>query len=229
MKGDIAAPGGTERAAGTERAVGAAAKARHADGMRADARRNYQRLLAAAGMAFAERGADDVSLEEIARRAGVGIGTLYRHFPTRQALLEAVFRDQVDALGARAAELIRADSPAAALAEWVFALVAFGKAKRSLTTALLDVVDKDSELLSSCRGLLTGETDALVKRAQQAGAVRADVQGADVIRLVHGVSLAADMAQDPGQADRMLALVLGGLLSPAAPGVSAGHASSPKG
>src|SRR5215467_9087559 len=72
--------------------------------MRADAQRNYQRLLSTAAAAFAERGADDVSLEEIARRAGVGIGTLYRHFPTRQALLEAVYRDQVEAVRAAAEE-----------------------------------------------------------------------------------------------------------------------------
>jgi len=186
------------------------AEAKPADGLRADARRNYQRLLAAAGEAFTERGADDVSLEEIARRAGVGIGTLYRHFPTRQALLEAVYRDQVDALGARAAELIRSDSPGAALAEWLAALLAFSKAKRSLTAGMLD-----SELLSSCRGVLYGETENLLARAQQAGAVRADVRGTDVMRLAHAVSLAADMGQDPGQADRMLALVLGGVLSPA--------------
>ncbi len=202
-------------AAGTGNAAGAAAKARHAGGMRADARRNYARLLAAAGGAFAERGADDVSLEEIARRAGVGIGTLYRHFPTRQALLEAVYRDQVDGLGARAAELIQADSPAAALAEWVTALVTFGKAKRSLTTALLEVLDKDSELLSSSRDVLRGATDALLERAQRAGAARADVRGTDVIRLAHGLSMAAGLGQEPGQADRMLALVLDGLLSPA--------------
>lgn len=201
--------------AGTGHAAGAAAKVKRPEGMRADARRNRERLLAAAGAAFAERGADDVSLEEIARRAGVGIGTLYRHFPTRQALLEAVYRDQVDALGARAAELIQADSPGASLAEWVAALVAFGKAKRGLTTALLEVLDKDSELLSSCRTVLRDATDALLERAQRAGAARADVRGTDVIRLAHGVSMAADMGQDPGQADRMLALVLDGLLSPA--------------
>src|SRR6516162_4774667 len=119
----------------------ASAPAREPRPMRADAQRNYARLLDAASAAFLEHGADDVSLEEIARRAGVGIGTLYRHFPTRQALLEAVYRDQVDALGARAAELAQSDSPAAALAEWVTALVTFGKAKRSLTTALLEVLD----------------------------------------------------------------------------------------
>src|SRR5579862_2804296 len=169
-----------------------AVPAKHADGMRADARRNYQRLLAAAGTAFAERGADDVSLEEIARRAGVGIGTLYRHFPTRQALLEAVYRDQVDALEVLVAKLLQSDSPGTALAEWLAALMAFGKAKRSMTTAMLD-----SELLSSCKQMLHGATDELFARAQQAGAVRADVQGTDVMRLTHAVSLAADMGQDP--------------------------------
>src|ERR1700739_4469169 len=83
---------------------------------RADARRNYDRLIAAAGAAFTERGSDDVSLEEIARRAGVGIGTLYRHFPTRPALLQAVYRDQVEALGVLAGKLMTAESPSAALA-----------------------------------------------------------------------------------------------------------------
>ena len=187
-----------------------AAAAKHADGMRADARRNYQRLLAAAGEAFAERGTDDVSLEEIARRAGVGIGTLYRHFPTRQALLEAVYQDQVDALDARVAELLQSDSPGAALAEWLAALLAFSKTKRSLTRAMLD-----AELLLSCKEVLHGATDKILARAQEAGAVRAGVQGADVARLTHAVGLAADMGQDPGQAERMLALVLGGVLNPA--------------
>jgi AcrR family transcriptional regulator len=200
-------------AAGTGHATGTAAKVQRTDGMRADARRNYERLLAAAGVAFAERGADDVSLEEIARRAGVGIGTLYRHFPTRQALLEAVYRDQVDALEVRAAELVQADSPGEALAEWVRALVVFGKAKRSLTTAMLEVLDKDSELLSSCRAVLCDATDALLERAQQAGDARTDVVGSDVIRLSHGVSMAADLGADPGQAGRMLTLVLDGLLN----------------
>jgi AcrR family transcriptional regulator len=209
MDAEVAVP------AGAGPVTGPATGARPADGMRADARRNYERLLAAAAEAFAERGADDVSLEEIARRAGVGIGTLYRHFPTRQALLEAVYRDQVDALGARAAELIQADSPAAALAEWLSALVTFGKAKRSLTTALLEVLDKDSELLSSSRDVLRGATDELLERAQRAGVARTDVRGTDVMRLAHGVSMTADLGQDPDQAERMLALVLDGLLGTA--------------
>src|SRR5258708_24522867 len=88
----------------------------HADrGMRADARRNYERLLSAAAAAFAEHGADDVSLEEIARRAGVGLGTLYRHFPTRPAVLEAGYRHPVGGLPARADALLRAAPPRGAL------------------------------------------------------------------------------------------------------------------
>jgi AcrR family transcriptional regulator len=216
MNGEVARQAGaesTESTERTERTAGVAAKARRGDGMRADARRNYERLLAAAGAAFAERGADDVSLEEIARRAGVGIGTLYRHFPTRQALLEAFYRDQVDALGTRASALMEADSPGAALAEWLAVLITFSKAKRSLTTALLEVIDQDSTLLSSCRDILHRATDALLERAQRAGAVRADVRGADVMRLAHALSIAADTGQDPGQADRMLALVFDGLLT----------------
>lgn len=181
--------------------------------MRADARRNYDRLLAAALAAFSEQGADTASLEEIARRAGVGIGTLYRHFPTRQALLEAVYRDQVEALGLRAAKLMLAESPGAALAEWLRALVTFGGTKRSLTTALLETLDKESELLSSAGAVLRESTTALLDRAQQAGVARADVKGTDVLRLAHGVSMAAEWAPgDPGQAERMLTLVIDGLL-----------------
>ncbi|HXP21867.1 MAG TPA: TetR/AcrR family transcriptional regulator [Streptosporangiaceae bacterium] len=181
--------------------------------MRADARRNYQRLLSAAAAAFAEQGADTASLEEIARRAGVGIGTLYRHFPTRQALLEAVYTDQVEALRVRAAELLRREPPGEALADWLRALVAFGSTKRSLTTALLQTLDKESELLSACGAVLRESTSELLERAQRAGEARTDVKGTDVLRLAHGVSMASEWAPgDPGQADRMLTLVVDGLL-----------------
>ena len=180
--------------------------------MRADAQRNYERLLSAAMAAFTEHGADDASLEEIARRACVGIGTLYRHFPTRQALLEAVYRDQVEALRARAADLAESDAPGEALAAWLRALVAFSSTKRSLTSALLDTLGKDSDLLSSCSMVICDSADTLLKRAQHAGAVRADADARDLIRLVHAVSIATQhMPTDPGQSDRLLQLVLDGL------------------
>src|SRR5215831_17923693 len=124
----------------------AEAPAREPRPMRADAQRNYARLLDAASAAFVEHGADDVSLEEIARRAGVGIGTLYRHFPTRQALLEAVYRDQVELLRARAEELLNDGSPGDAFAAWLRALAAFSATKRSLSSAMLATLGKDSEL-----------------------------------------------------------------------------------
>ena len=183
-------------------------------GMRADARRNYQKLLTAAAEAFTERGTDDVSLEEIARRAGVGIGTLYRHFPTRQALLEAVYRDQVEALRARADELIATKPPAEALASWLRDLLDFGRTKRMLTTALLTTHNKDSELMSSGSRMVRGAATDILAGAQEAGVARADANPADLMRLVHAISLTAEWAADDNeQADRLLALVLDGLKS----------------
>jgi AcrR family transcriptional regulator len=180
--------------------------------MRADAQRNYQRLLSAASATFAEHSADDASLEEIARRAGVGIGTLYRHFPNRQALLEAVYADQVNALRGRAEELSQAADADEALAEWLRALIGFSRTKRSLTSALLATLDKDSELLTSCSRLLRESAATLLGRAQQAGAMRADADAKDLLRLVHAISMAVEREPaDAGQADRLLGLVLDGL------------------
>jgi AcrR family transcriptional regulator len=180
--------------------------------MRADAQRNYQRLLDAAVAVFAERGADDVSLEEIARRAGVGIGTLYRHFSTRQALLEAVYRGQVEAMRAKADELLRSDSPSEALADWLRALSAFSSTKRSLTAALLETLGKDSELLSACSAVIYGAADELLIRAKEAGAVRPDADARDLMRLVHAVNIAAQHTPtDPGQPDRLIGIILDGL------------------
>jgi AcrR family transcriptional regulator len=180
--------------------------------MRADAQRNYARLLAAASAVFVEHGADDASLEEIARRAGVGIGTLYRHFPNRQALLEAVYRDQVQALQSRADELLDTADPGAALESWLRALLAFSRAKHSMMSALLATLGKDSELMSSCSTAIMDAAGTLLKRAQQAGVVRADADAGDLIRLMHAVSLATQRApSDPGQTDRLLRLILDGL------------------
>jgi len=183
-----------------------------APALRADARRNYARLLAAAGAAFAEHGADDVSLEAIARRAGVGIGTLYRHFPTRQALLEAVYRDQVEALRARADELLATHPPEAALAAWLQEVLEFGRTKRRLSAALMTTLGKDSELMSSCSQLMRSSASDVLRGAQAAGVVRADANPADLLRMVHAISLTAEWAPDDrGQAGRLLALVLDGL------------------
>jgi AcrR family transcriptional regulator len=181
---------------------------------RADARRNYELLITAATQAFAERGADDVSLEEIARRAGVGIGTLYRHFPARQNLLEAVYKDQVDGLEVLAGKLMVSESPGEALGEWLRAFAAFGRTKRSLSSALVAALGKDSALMSECSMILRSCSGALLTRAQEAGAVRPEIQPSDLIRLIHGLIVASDSAPgDTAQADRILDLMMGGLLA----------------
>lgn len=179
---------------------------------RADAQRNYQRLLDAAVAAFTEHGSDDVSLEEIARRADVGIGTLYRHFPTRQALLEAVYRDQVEALRTRADELLASAAPWESLQAWLQALASFSSTKQNLTSELLATLGKDSDVLSLCSKAITDAADSLLGSAKKAGVVRADADARDVIRLVHAVNIAMQRGPaDPGQQDRLLGLVLDGL------------------
>jgi AcrR family transcriptional regulator len=180
--------------------------------MRADARRNRDLLLSAALAAFTEHGADDVSLEEIARRAGVGIGTLYRHFPTRQDLLEAVYRDQVEALCARAADLLDEPSPADALATWLRAMIAFSTTKRSLVTSMLATMDKTSEIFSACSTVIRQAVESLLVRAQQAGEIRRDVEAGDIMRLSHALTVATERSpHNPEQAERLLGLMLDGL------------------
>jgi AcrR family transcriptional regulator len=184
--------------------------------MRADARRNRERLLAEALAAFSERGSDETSLEEIARRAGVGIGTLYRHFPTRQSLLEAVYRDQVDALCAGTSALLDSPSAGAALASWLRALVQFSIAKRSLTSELLATPEgMNSQVFAACRTELIASAQALLARAQAAGAARPGLEPGDLLRLAHGVAAATERSRDRArEAERLLAILLSGVLTP---------------
>jgi AcrR family transcriptional regulator len=174
--------------------------------MRADARRNYDRLVAAARAVFAADGTS-APLEDVAERAGVGIGTLYRHFPTRQALLEAVYIDEVEAIALAAAELAELE-PWEALTQWLHRYVGFAATKRALTQALLET-DPDSNVLGSCRTALMSAGTALLERAQQAGVVRTDTSFTDVGRMVGGIAMVP--TADPGQQERLLALALDGL------------------
>ncbi len=174
--------------------------------MRADARRNYEKLVAAARAAFAADGTS-VPLEDVAERAGVGIGTLYRHFPTRQALLEAVYVDEVEAM-ARAADELSGLPPWDALSEWLHEYIGFAATKRALTEALLEAAP-ESNALSACRTLLLGAGTALVERAQEAGVVRPDTSFADVGRMVSGIAVVPVV--DAEQKERMLQIVLDGL------------------
>lgn len=174
---------------------------------RADARRNYDKVLAAARDTFAERGTAS-SLEEIARRAEVGIGTLYRNFPNRQALLEAVYVDEVDDLCRSAAGL---DGLPAwdAFAAWVDRLVGYLATKQALAQELLEYVDRDAPLFQACRASLFAAGQPLLDRAQQAQAVRADTNLSEIIQVVGGI--AKIPATEPGQTTHMLRIALDGL------------------
>jgi AcrR family transcriptional regulator len=173
---------------------------------RADARRNYDKLVAAALALFTEQGTS-APLEDVAERAAVGIGTLYRHFPTRQALLEAVYVDEVEAM-ARAADDLSELPPWDALSRWLHQYVGFAATKRALNEALLEAAP-DSNVLLSCRTAIAGAGTALIERAQRAGVVRTDTNFMDVGRMVAGIAMVP--TADPEQKERLLELALDGL------------------
>ena len=179
--------------------------------MRADARRNREKLLLAAVELFAGAG-EDVPLEAIAERAGVGIGTLYRHFPTREALAEAAYRNEVQRLCDAARELLAAEAPDAALAEWMDRFVTYVAAKRSMANMLQSVIaSSDSELYADARRQMVGAITMLLDAAEQAGSIRADVEPEDVLRLMSGIWLVADGEDWSDRARRLLSLLMDGL------------------
>ena len=173
---------------------------------RADARRNFDALLAAARDAF-NRDGIDVPLEDIARQAGVGIGTLYRNFPTRTDLVQAVYVDEVEAMANAAAELEELP-PWDALSQWLHQYVGFAATKRALNEALMET-DPNSSVLVTCRTAITGAGTALVERAQRAGVVRNDTSFMDVVRMVGAIAMVP--TEDPEQKERLLELALDGL------------------
>jgi AcrR family transcriptional regulator len=178
--------------------------------MRADARRNYEQLLGAAQSVFAERGTN-ASLEDVARRAGVGIGTLYRHFPTREALLDGVLRSRLEALVAEAGQLLESPDAGEAFASWVAALVSYMQTYRGLAGAVAPAFCTTSGLSPSCQEMARCGA-ALLARAQAAGAIRPDADPGDVITLVGAVVWTAEQApDDSGRAGRLLSVVLDGL------------------
>ncbi len=174
---------------------------------RADAQRNYDKVVVAAREAFAEGGAS-TSLEEIARRAQVGIGTLYRHFPTRQALLEAVYVGEVQELCRSAADLDKLE-PWDALVGWLHRFVGYLATKQALAGELLDYVERDAPVFQSSRQALYAAGEPLLERAQQARVARADTNLAEIIQMVGGI--AKIPATEPGQIDHILDIALDGL------------------
>ncbi|MEV0589518.1 helix-turn-helix domain-containing protein [Nonomuraea sp. NPDC050310] len=180
--------------------------------MRADARRNYDRILAAAAEAIAEHGAE-ASLEEIARRAGVGSATLHRHFPSRQKLLEAVFHDKVEVLCATAAELAADPDPGHALATWLGAVARHVVSNRGLATSLmLGAHDSDPAVGATCHAMITNAGANLLDRACRANTARPDVSITDLLTLVNAICLAVEQEPDgAAQVDRLLTLMLTGV------------------
>jgi AcrR family transcriptional regulator len=181
---------------------------RPAEQLRADARQNRARLIDAATEAFAEKGAD-APLEDIARRAGVGIGTLYRHFPSRLDLQAAVFRTQVRTVCDQGDALLVTDAPQQAFEAWAQVLAGYLVTKRGLSRALIDAVGAESELMKSCWVTMRQTTDRLLENAQRAGMIRSDVTGMDVMRLVHGVAVSSE--KDPDRTALLLSVTLDGL------------------
>lgn len=183
--------------------------------MRADARRNYERLLTEAKSAFAKYGID-TSLDDIARQAGLGNATLYRHFPTREALLEAMLRESLDELGATAQELATTTPPGAALATWVSAAVEHATIYRGLVNMLMHgLKDEASDLNNACTTMQSSGEQLLV-RAQLAGDIRADTTPAELFTLIAAAAWAREHA--PEEAGQVLTVLLDGLRAPAPAG-----------
>ncbi|WP_169514918.1 TetR/AcrR family transcriptional regulator [Humibacter albus] len=177
--------------------------------MRADAQRNYDHIIEVAGSAFTEHGVL-TSLDDIACRAGVGPGTLYRHFPTRDCLIAAALSGSLDQLEALAERLQASDDPGAALDEWMLALANHLRTYDNLPESIAESFrTSDSPLRNTCRPL-TSATSALVERAKEAGVLRDDVDYRDLFALVSSVAWASQRRGDKDAA-RMLALATAGI------------------
>jgi AcrR family transcriptional regulator len=175
---------------------------------RADARRNYDKVLAAAREAFAE-GGESTALEEIARRAGVGIGTLYRNFPNRQALLETLYLEEVEGICRMAEEQRESADPWEALASWFERFIGYIATKQALAAELTNYLDRDAQLFKSSRAALWAAAEPLLTRAQEAGVVRPDAEIGDVMHMVMGIAKVP--TADPSQTTHIVRMALDGL------------------
>ncbi len=193
---------GAERVAGVDRPETDCSRP-----LRADAKRNHEQLIAAARAAFTERGSE-ASLEDIARRACVGVGTLYRHFPNRQSLVEAVYVEEVEALCRSAADEIDGSSWDA-LVRWFDRFVDYVATKRALIDEMVATIGQDAEVFRACHDAIFGAGEPLLERAKKDGFVRADAEFMDVIRMVSGITMVRHASADDIR--RVLAMALDGL------------------
>src|SRR5882757_8043313 len=178
--------------------------------LRADAQRNRDRLLEVAVRAFSDGGAD-ITLDAIAKEAGVGIGTLYRHFPTREALIEATYRNELARLCDAADELLDTQRPEDALRIWMDPFVDYMTTKRGMAEALRAVIASGGNPFAQSRDRLLAAITTLLTAGAQSGAVRSDIAPADALASLSGVSLAAGEPTQRAQAGRLLDLIMDGL------------------
>jgi AcrR family transcriptional regulator len=178
--------------------------------LRADAQRNRDRLVEVAATAFAEQGVD-ASLEEIARQAGVGIGTLYRHFPTREHLVEVVYRREVEALCAAADDLASHHSADMALEQWMQRFVDYIATKRGLAASLRILFNTNSAVFSDLSGRVSLALRQLVEAAAAEGSIRGDVDASDVLHALGGIYSAPDTKDWRDRSRRLVKLLMDGL------------------
>jgi AcrR family transcriptional regulator len=176
---------------------------------RTDALRNRERILEVAKGAFTRHGAD-ASLDDIAKQAGVGAGTLYRHFSTRDALIEAVYRSEVEKLAAAARGFAATMPPIEALRAWLLLFVDYIAAKHIIARALNSVAGGPSRLYEGSRSLVQGAIEELVKRAKQSGQVRRDIDASDLLRAVIGVSYVGSGGDWQQSARRLVEILIAG-------------------
>jgi AcrR family transcriptional regulator len=180
--------------------------------MRADAQRNRDKLIEAAAVAFAEHGVE-ASLEEIARSAGVGIGTLYRHFPTREHLVEVVYRREVELLCAAADELAQRERPDIALEQWMQRFVGYIATKRGMASSLQLLYATNSQLFAKTSGMVPQALHRLVEAAAAAGLIRKDIESADVLQAMSGIYSAPNSPDWRERSRRLVRLLMDGLRS----------------
>ncbi|MDQ0392088.1 TetR/AcrR family transcriptional regulator [Labrys monachus] len=178
--------------------------------LRADARRNRDRLIEAAAAAFAEHGVD-TSLEEIARRSGVGIGTLYRHFPTREHLVEVVYRREVEGLCAAAAELLRSHPSDVALELWMLRFVDYIATKRGLAKSLRILLTANAGLFADTSGMVMQAVQRLVEAGVADGAIRPDIESTDLIHALSGIYSTPETPEWRERSRRLVGLLMAGL------------------
>lgn len=177
---------------------------------RADSQRNREKLLETAKAAFTEIGTE-VSLEEIARRAGVGIGTLYRHFPNRDAILADVYRRGVEQLSEAAATLLESHPPREALRAWMRLFVEYMAAKKVIAPALNAMAGGSTELYAASGPRITDAVSLLVERARAAGEIRADVEPLDLLNALVGLAYGMSLPDWQASATRMVDVLVDGL------------------